>query len=91
MKKTKEVKEVCESKKYYLNQFEYFDGECFVKFNIVDINFEQKVIKVAITDRGKITVLEFDLLTGKDNQYYFEYSHEYSKIKIDDFEEIKEK
>lgn len=41
-------KEISDFKKYYLKEFEYFDGECNITFNIVDINFEKKTILVAI-------------------------------------------
>lgn len=37
-------KEVLDTRKYYLKEFYYFDGECDITFNIVDINFERKTI-----------------------------------------------
>ena len=48
-------KKESETKKYYLKEFEYFDGESFITFNIVSINFEHKTIEVAVIDRGKIS------------------------------------
>lgn len=43
-------------KKYYLSEFQLFDGVELIIFNIVDINTEGNEITVAVTDRGKISV-----------------------------------
>ena len=48
-------------KKYYLSEFQFYDGEEFITFNIVDINTERKEITVAVTNRGKISVITYDL------------------------------
>lgn len=63
-----------ENKEFYLSEYELFDGDDFITFNIVDINFDTNKITVAVTNRGKISVTTYDLLTtlGK-GQYYFEY------------------
>jgi hypothetical protein len=66
-----------------------FDGEAWITFNIVDLNELKNEIQVAITNRGKITVVTYDLLKD-DNGYYFEYGCDYSKINISDFKEVKE-
>lgn len=47
-------KEVLDTRKYYLKEFAYFYDECNVTFNIVDINFEKKIINVAVSYRRKI-------------------------------------
>lgn len=77
---------VIDTSKYYLKEFSYFDGEKDITFNIVDINFEKKTISVAITNLGKISVVEYDLLRDKNDNLYFEYGCEFSKIEVDDFE-----
>lgn len=74
-------------KKYYLNEFEYFDGECFITFNIVDIDTERNTITVAITNRGKISVCTFDLMSD-DERFFFEYGPMFEEINVDDFEEV---
>lgn len=74
-------------KKYFLKEFEYYDGECFLTFNIVGINFDKKVIEIAITNRGKITVQEFDLFQDSDGNFYFEFGLMLEKIELNDFEE----
>ena len=81
-------KEESETKKYYLKEFEYFDGECFITFNIVSINFERKTIEVAVTDRGKISVIEYDLRQDVKGDFYFEFGPSYERIAVDDFEEV---
>lgn len=83
-------KEISDFKKYYLKEFEYFDGECNITFNIVDINFEKKTILVAITNRGKIYQQEFDLIQDDNGDFFFEYGCMFDKIAVDDFETIED-
>jgi len=56
--------------KCYLKEFEYFDGEEFVTFNLLDLSEDK--ITVAITNRGKISMVEYPLLKD-DNGLYFEW------------------
>lgn len=77
-----------EIKNYYLQEFKFYDGECFITFNILDINTDKMTINLAITNRGRISVVEYDLKRDKDNKLYFQYGVEYSKIEVDDFETI---
>ena len=70
-------------------EFKYFDGECYVIFNLVDIDFSKREVYVAVTNRGRITLNTFDLYRDK-NEYYFEYGPEYTKIKIKEFKEVKD-
>ena len=81
-------KEKYELKKLYLYEFQLFDGDANITFNIIDINLDKMTIKVAVTNRGKISVLEYDLKTDKNNNLYFEYGPDVNKIEIDDFEKI---
>ena len=73
---------------YYLKEFHYFDGTYNITFNIIDINFDKKTITVAITNTGRISVIEFDLKADKNNDLYFEFGCTLDKIKVDDFETI---
>ena len=75
--------------KFYLKEFEYFDGDSFVKFNIVEL-YEEKKITVAVTKEGRISVREYDLHCDK-NGVYFEYGIAGKEhIYIDSFEEADE-
>ena len=74
--------------KFYLHEFKIHDGEAWITFNIVDISELKNEISVAVTNRGKITVVTYDLYQD-ENGYYFEYGCEYTKININDFKEIK--
>ena len=76
-------------KKYYLSEFKLYDGEEFITFNIVDINSEKKEITVAVTDRGKISVITYELLTDGD-RFYFEYGVYEEQLDIDEFESLEE-
>lgn len=71
---------------YYLKEFQYFDGEEFVTFNIYFLNKEKNVVTLVITNRGKISISDYDLYEDK-NGLYFEYGPSFEKIKIDDFQE----
>ncbi len=77
------------SRKYYLSEFSYDDGEYEITFNIVDIDFYRQTITVAITRAGKITLDTFDLLRDSNNNLYFEFGRFYeNKISLDDFEKV---
>ncbi len=76
--------------KLYLNEFQFFNGEYDITFNIVDINTEKMTIKVAVSNLGKISVIEYDLKRDKDNNLYFEYGCQFDKISIDDFEHVED-
>ena len=75
--------------KFYLHEFQLFDGEAYITFNIVALKESKKEILLAITNRGRITQATYDLFKD-ENGYYFEYGCDYTKIKIKDFKEVKE-
>lgn len=64
------------------SEFEIFDGEDFIKFNIIDINEDRHEITVAVTDRGRISVITYDLMQDGCRSY-FEYGSPYTQIEID--------
>ena len=82
----KKVEKSMEFKKYYLSEFQLYDGEVFITFNIVAIDTGKNEITVAISNRGRISVTTYDLLTDSNGFLYFEYGIDYEKINIDDFE-----
>ena len=74
--------------KFYLKEFQFFDGEDTVVFNIVAMGDDK--ITVAVTKCGKIVVTDYDLYTD-ENGLYFEYGIAGQEhIHIDDFEEANE-
>ena len=82
----KKIEKSMEFRKYYLSEFQLYDGEVFVTFNIVAIDTNKNEITVAISNRGRISVTTYDLLTDGNGFLYFEYGIDYEKINIDDFE-----
>ena len=70
-----------------LNGFEWFDGEEYITFNLVGIDLEKGEAQVAVTDRGRISVITYELLTDKDGKLYFEYGAMFTRIYLEDFEE----
>ena len=83
----KESLNIKDFRKYYLSEYQIFDGEVFIVFNIVSINIEKEEITVAVSNRGKISVTTYDLLTNSDG-FYFEYGVNFEKINLNDFEEV---
>lgn len=82
--------EILDSRSYYLKEFQYFDGECDITFNIVDIDFDKRSIHVAVTDRGKIYVREYDLRQDDNGELYFTYGCQFDEIKVNDFETVED-
>ena len=89
MQKQKKIEKSMEFKKYYLSEFQLYDGEVFVTFNIVAINTDKNEITVAISNRGRISVTTYDLLTDSNGSFYFEYGVDYEKNNVNDFEGVK--
>ena len=81
--------QVSQNRRRYLSEFKLYDSNHFITFNIVDVNTDKDEITVAITNEGKITVSSFDLYRD-GARLYFEYGVCYSKIAVDDFEQIEE-
>ena len=65
MKKQKKIEKSMEFKKYYLSEFQFHDGEVFITFDIVAIDTSKNEITVAISNRGRISVTTYDLLTDR--------------------------
>ena len=71
---------------YRLTEYRHFDGECTVTFNIVSIDFLRETVTLAITNRGKISVVEYDLFPDEKCEPYFEYGPDYTRIYVNEFE-----
>ncbi len=67
-------------------EYQHFDGETFITFDIVSVNERTNEVQVAVTNRGKISVITYDLCTDENGEY-FEYGCNYEKIYLDDFME----
>ena len=85
----KKIEKSMEFKKYYLSEFHLYDGEVYVTFNIVAIDTSKNEITVAVSNRGRISVTIYDLLTDNNGSFYFEYGVDYEKINVSDFEGVK--
>lgn len=75
---------------YYLKEFNYFDGENDITFNILDVNTEKMTITLAVTNQGKIYVIDELLLKDKNQNLYFEFGLNFEKIKLNDFETVED-
>lgn len=71
-------------------EYNFFDGNHFITFDIVEINDDNETVLVAISNQGRITQDTFDLLEdealdGICENRYFEYGLYQDKIYINDF------
>ena len=67
-----------------------FDGEYDVTFNILDVNTDKMTITVAVTKAGNIFVTEYDLKRDREQDLYFQYGIENTKVNVNDFEKIED-
>ena len=65
-------------------EYDYFNGENFITFDLLEVDDNKREVVVAVSDTGKISVCTFDLLFD-GNRRYFEYGCSYTKIYIDEF------
>ena len=79
------VSQIPEFKRYYLSEFELYDGEEFITFNI---DAAKNEIRIAVTNRRKISVITYDLLTDKNGRLYFEYGAMFEHVHLDAFKEV---
>ncbi len=78
-----------DSRKYFLSEFSYDDGEYEITFNIIDVNFALETITVAISRCGRISQDTFSLLRDNSGKLYFEFGKFYeNKISLDDFVKV---
>ena len=66
--------------------FGFNTGESLIRFDVVAYYPDTKQITFAITNQGKISVLDFEVFEDK-NGHYIEYGSTYEKIYIDDVQE----
>ena len=67
---------------------DYFDGEEFITFNVVSYNPPHKEITLAVTNRGKISHITYDLFEDRFGRLYFEYGNAANRIYLRDFTEV---
>ena len=67
------------------SELEFFDGEEFVKFNIIELDEDRHLATVAVTRLGKISVITYDLLEEEDC-IYIEYGPFFTQIVLDEKE-----
>ena len=66
--------------------FDFNTGESLIRFDVVAYCPNTKQITFAITNQGKISVLNFKVFEDEDG-HYIEYGSTYEKIYIDDIQE----
>lgn len=72
---------------YYMKEFLYFDGENYITFYILEIDFIKGTVLLDISKNGRFCRTEYDLIL-KENNWYFEYGCDFEKIFIKDFMEV---
>ena len=61
--------------------FDFNTGESLIRFDVVAYCPDTKQITFAITNQGKISVLDFEVFEDEDG-YYIEYGNPLTKIYI---------
>ena len=82
-----QVSQFTEFLKYYLSEHELYDGECFITFNLVGVDLDRNELQVAVSDRGRISIVTYALMTDKNGRLYFEYGVMFERVYLDDFKE----
>ena len=51
-------------------EYDYFNGENFITFDLIEIDDEKREVTVAVSDTGRISVKTFDLLFDGNHRYF---------------------
>ena len=79
---------VIENKDYRNLQNDYYDGESFVYFDIIQVDAENENITVMVSHQGNLTMRTFDLLVDEDCDVFFEYGPCFEKIYLEKFKDM---
>ncbi len=66
-------------------ELDYYNGDHFITFDVIEMDDEQQTVTVAISNQGKISQDTFQLLEDSKENRYFEYGVNFDKIYLDDF------
>lgn len=75
-----------------MSEYEYFDGDHFIIFDIIDVNEENKTITIVISNQGRITQETFELFYDEkyleqcNDDRYFKYGLYQDKIPLCEFD-----
>lgn len=76
-------------------EYDYFDGDHFITFDIVEVDEDNSKITLAISNQGRITQDTFDLLEDDEMDEemtndirYFEFGLYADKIYLNQFESL---
>lgn len=73
----------------YMKEYSHFDGETFITLNIVDISLSKREVVIAVTDRGRISLLTYDINPYKERlegRYFILFGIDETPIYLDEFE-----
>lgn len=68
-------------------EYQHFDGCDYTTIHIIETNLDENIITLAVSYLGKISVITYDLYETRDG-LYFEYGPSFTKIYLNDFEEV---
>lgn len=69
-----------------LLEYQHYDGETFITFNMIELNEEKNTVTCMVTNRGRLSMIEYDLCCNSEG-LFFEYGPTLEKIYIEDFEQ----
>ena len=77
------AKYVVNDQRIHIN-YDYYDGERFVYFEI--INIINNTAEMIIEKDGRVNVTEYDLFEDINSEHYFEYINPYNRIYLNKFD-----
>ena len=80
------IEKINHNNKYYMSEYDFFDGEYHCIFNILEI--KENYVICSLNKAGKLFVQEYDLYLDKENNLFFEYGPDFERIYIKNFENL---
>ena len=68
-------------------EYRFYDGEVYITLDVVYVDEERSKITIASTDKGKISVFDYEIMNDKYGSF-IEYGPLYERIDLDEFKEI---
>ncbi|MCD7728558.1 MAG: hypothetical protein LUI60_01425 [Clostridia bacterium] len=65
---------------------DFYDGEDFISFDVISYQKPYKEITLAVSNRGKISIVTYDLFEDRFGRLYFEYSNALDRVYLRDLE-----
>ena len=76
---------IIEDRDYRFMQYDYYDGENYSFFDIIEVNSDNETITVMLSYLGKLAMRTFELYEDENEDIFFEYGPCFEKIYLEQF------